>query len=108
MPKKVENKTDSNENDENMDIEQIPRTFMSFQVKDDMKIAPVTRRNLNSDERLHLDHFIFSDPPSTTSYLSELKNNTIVPRKTGRTWQDDDDEKCSNADDLFVIGNECF
>lgn len=104
----MENKTDSSEHDENMDIEQIPRTFMSFQVKDDMKIAPITRRNLNSVERSHLDNFISSDPPSTTSYLSELNNNTIVPRKTGRTWQDDDDEKFSNADDLFVIGNECF
>lgn len=104
VPKKVDSKADSNDYDEKMDVEQVPQTFMSFQVKDDMKMAPVTRRHLSREERSNFDHLISSDNPSNELYLAKIRNNTFVPRKTGRTWQDDDDEKCSN-DDLFVIGN---
>lgn len=105
VPKKVENKIDSNECDEIMDTEQVPQTFMSFQVKDDMVLAPITRRTLDFDERSKFDHLISCDAPSSDLYLLQLKNNNFVPRKTARTWQDDVDEKCSNGDDLFVIGN---
>lgn len=106
VAKQVDNKSESNENDENMDIDQEPQMFMSFQVKEDMKIAPVTRRVLNSVERASLEHIISSESLSTRLYLSELKSNALVPRKASRTWQDDEDEKCSNGDDLFIIGKD--
>lgn len=106
VTKKVDNKTESNENDENMDIDQEPQMFMLFQVKEDMKIAPVTRRVLNEAEKASLEHTISSGLSSTGLYLSELKSNTLVPRKATRTWQDDEDEKCSNGDDLLIIGKD--
>lgn len=91
---------------ENMEIDQVPQKFMSFQVKEDMKMAPINRRMLNHEERSTLESLFSPELPSTSKssmYLSELKNNT--PRKSTRTWLDDDDEKSSNADDLFIMGN---
>lgn len=78
---------------------------MSFQVKEGMKVAPIMRRMLNTNERTDLEKIVLSKPTATSElYLSELKTNKIMPRKYGRTLQDDDDEKCSNDDDIFVIG----
>lgn len=103
--KKVENKPDSNEQGEKMDADQVPQTFVSFQVKDNMKMAAVNRRTLNREERTTLDNFISSDIPSADLYLTQLKNNAIAPRKTVRTLPSDDDDKSNNADDLFIMGN---
>lgn len=103
--KKVESKPDSNEQGENMDADQVPQTFVSFQVKDNMKMAAVNRRTLNREERTTLDNFISSDIPSADLYLTQLKNNAIAPRKTVRTLPSDDDDKSNNADDLFIMGN---
>lgn len=102
--KKVENKCDSNEQSDNMDVDQVPQTFVSFQVKENMKIAPVNRRTLNHDERSSLETFISSEVQPTDLYLKQLKKNTVVPRRCGRTWADEDDDKSSNADDLFIMG----
>lgn len=89
-----------------MDVDQVQQTFVSFQVKENMKIAPVNRRTLNHDERSSLECLISSDAPPTDLYLTQLKKNTIVPRKSYCTWLDEDDDKSSNADDLFIMGNE--
>lgn len=105
VPKKVDNKSDSNELGEVTDCEQVPRTFMSFQVKDDMKMAPVIRRTLNHNERLTFEHVLSSGFSSNGLYLEQLKNSMFAPRKSVRTWPDDDDEKSSN-DDLFIIGKQ--
>lgn len=104
VPKKVDGKSDSNEVSEQLNCDQMPQTFMSFQVKDDMKIAPVTRRTLNRDERLSFDNLLSSGLSSNELYLHRLKKNMFAPRKSSRTWLDDEDEKSSN-DDLYVIGN---
>lgn len=105
VAKKVESKSDLNEIGEQLDSIQMPQTFMSFQVKDDMKIAPATRRTLNYDERLSFEKLLSSGIGPDDLYLKQLRNNKFAPRKSSRTWADDDDEKSSN-DDLFVIGNE--
>lgn len=104
VPKKVENKSALNENDEKMDIEQVPQMFMSFQVKEDMKMAPVTWRTLNNAERSAFEHIMMSENSSVDLYLSQLKSEIFVAKRTTRTWQDDEDDKSSNADDLFIIG----
>lgn len=103
VPKKVDNKTETNDNDMKMDVDQANQTFMSFQIKDDMKLAPVTRRTMNDDERSKLEEMLASNASKHNLYVSQLKNHSIIPRKTTRTWQDDDDDKSSN-DDLFIIG----
>lgn len=105
VPKKVDNKCESNEQGELLDCDQMPQTFMSFQVKEDMKMAPIIRRTLNSDERSSFEqHLLSSGIPEDNLYLSQLKRNIFSPRKYLRTWSDDEDEKAS-TDDLFVIGN---
>lgn len=104
VAKKVENKPEPNVQGEQMDCDQMSRTFMSFQVKDDMKMAPIIRRILNPEERSSLEHLLSSNIPEDNLYLSQLKRNMFSPRKNSRTWPDDEDEKSSN-DDLFVIGN---
>ncbi|XP_055309206.1 chromatin assembly factor 1 subunit A-like [Sitodiplosis mosellana] len=103
VPKKVENKCESNENDEKMDLYQVSQMFMSFQVKEDMKMAPVTRRTLNGTERSTLEQSLTSNNSSVNLYLAQIKSDAFVAKKTARTWQDDEDDKCSNADDLFII-----
>lgn len=104
VPKKMDNKFETSEQGENMDCDQVPQTFMSFQVKEDMKMAPIIRRTLNSDERSSFEQYLMSTGISKDNlYLSQLKHNMFSPRKMFRTWADDEDEKSSN-DDLFVIG----
>lgn len=104
---KKENKMDLSELGDNMDIDQ---TFVSFQVKDNMKIAPVNRRTFKQNERTLFENVISMDvtPPKTDLYLAQLKKNLYVPHKCGRTWPDDDDDKSSNADDLFIMGKLFF
>lgn len=104
VPKKVDGKSETSENGDNMDCDQVPQTFMSFQVKEDMKMAPIIRRALNSDERSSFEqHLMSSGIAKDNLYLSQLKRNIFTPRKMFRTWADDEDEKSSN-DDLFIIG----
>lgn len=104
VPKKVESKSESSEQGENLETDRMQQTFMSFQVKEDMKMAPIIRRTLNSNERSSFEqHLLSSDIPKDNLYLSQLKRNMFSPRKNFRTWADDEDEKASN-DDLFVIG----
>lgn len=108
VPKKVENKSDANELDEHhMDGAQMPQIFKSFQLKEYMKMAPVTRRTMNCDERSTFAHTLSSGISENDLYLSQLKRNMFAPRKSGRTWPDDDDDKSSD-DDLFVIGKSNF
>lgn len=105
VPKRVENKNETHPNDENMDVEQTPQMFMSFQLKEGMRMAPVTRRTLKSDEKTSFERTISSEISSVKLYLTQLKKNAFLPKKSTRTLQDDEDEKCSNSDDLLIIGN---
>lgn len=102
VPKKVGDKMDVDGYEDKVNPDQ--QTFMSFQVKEGMKMAPLMRRLLNSDERTTLDKTLQSDTNASELYLSQLKTNKFIPRKAGRTVQDDEDEKCSNDDDIFIIG----
>lgn len=101
----MDNKGETHDNDENMDFDQISQMFMSFQLKEGMKMAPITRRLLKKNEKTSLERSLSSENPSVELYLSQLKKHTFLPRKSVRTLQDDEDEKCSNGDDLLIIGN---
>lgn len=104
VPKKGDGKATEDPTEEKSRSEQTQQHFMSFQVKEGMRMAPVMRRLLNDEERTSLEKIIADESASPELYLSQLKNNKIIPRKFERTLQDDEDEKCSNDDDLFVIG----
>lgn len=104
VPKKGDGKATEDTFEEKSRSEQTQQQFMSFQVKEGMRMAPVMRRLLNDKERTSLENIISDKPATPELYLSQLKNSKIIPRKFGRTLEDDEDEKCSNDDDLFVIG----
>lgn len=104
VPKKGDGNAAEDTTEEKSRSEQRQQHFMSFQVKEGMRMAPVMRRLLNDEDRMSLEKIIVEKPEAPELYLSQLKNNKIIPRKCGRTLQDDDDEKCSNDDELFVIG----
>ncbi|XP_078052140.1 uncharacterized protein LOC144478252 [Augochlora pura] len=79
--------------------------FMPFEVKADMKLAPICRRNLSEMEKITLDENQNKEISIAELYLSDLKNKKIVPRKSSRTWplesKDDiiplDDDNDDNA-----------
>ncbi|XP_031624971.1 uncharacterized protein LOC116341784 [Contarinia nasturtii] len=92
VPKKAKNKMKTSYNKMKIDLDQehvLQQTFMSFQKKEDTKLAPVTSRTMNEDERSNFEQLIASNTPICDLYLAQLKNHTIIPRKTNRTWQDD-------------------
>ncbi|KAK9305181.1 hypothetical protein QLX08_003701 [Tetragonisca angustula] len=63
------------------------KNFMPFEVKGDMKIAPVCRRLLTEQEKLLLDEKYNEGSIQVVDlYLSELKDKRIVPRKSSKTW----------------------
>lgn len=75
---------------------------MPFEVKADMKVAPVSRRSLNSEEKLLLDKKCNKENTQITNlYLAEIKNKKIVPRKSSKTWP------LEAKDDVVVLG-KCF
>lgn len=101
VPKKVDAKAEIDPV-EKMETELV-QNFMSFQVKDDMKIAPITRRTLNMDERSAFDGQMSSNINEDSLYLKQLKKKEIVARKSGRTYQAGNDEK-EDDDDICFIG----
>ncbi|CAK9804527.1 Chromatin assembly factor 1 subunit A [Anthophora plagiata] len=63
------------------------RNFMPFEVKADMKVAPVCRRILSEQDKLSLDETCNEGNRSKSDlYLSEIKDKKIIPRKSSRTW----------------------
>ncbi|KYB25055.1 hypothetical protein TcasGA2_TC031939 [Tribolium castaneum] len=79
VPKKIETKVD----------EPKTRLFMPFQVKSDMRLAPLTRHVLSVEGKNNLDESLVKNDLDVL-YLSELKQG----RKTGtcgRTWPFEED-----------------
>ncbi|XP_077276010.1 uncharacterized protein LOC143904899 [Temnothorax americanus] len=89
VPKKQEVKSTDEEN-----VVKV-KNFMPFEVKTDMKIAPICRRKLNEDEKLLLDNKCNVDLDKTELYLEDIKRRRIVPRTSSKTWpleaKEDDD-----------------
>lgn len=106
VPKKVDQKGDS-ESGEKMEVDQT-QNFMSFQVKEDMMMAPITRRTLNEEERSAFNQQLLSNVGKNDLYLNQLKTKTLVTRKSSRTCKaDGEQEKCDDDDDddIYLIGN---
>ncbi|RLU19046.1 hypothetical protein DMN91_009404 [Ooceraea biroi] len=70
------------------------KNFMPFEVKADMKIAPVCRRMLNEGEKSLLDEQRDTDVQKSKLYVEDLRKGRIVPRTSLKTWpleaKDDD------------------
>ncbi|XP_053995322.1 chromatin assembly factor 1 subunit A-B-like [Hylaeus anthracinus] len=63
------------------------KNFMPFEVKADMKLAPVCRRTLSEQEKLSLDEQCNKENIQMSDlYLNEIKNKKVIPRKSPKTW----------------------
>ncbi|XP_034196204.2 uncharacterized protein LOC117611888 [Osmia lignaria lignaria] len=63
------------------------KNFMPFEVKADMKMAPISRRTLNKKEKLLLDEKCNEGNMQISDlYLSEIKDKKIISRKSTKTW----------------------
>ncbi|XP_063699991.1 chromatin assembly factor 1 subunit A-like [Culicoides brevitarsis] len=102
VPKKTGQKQPEEESSN--DSEKAPTTtqnFMPFQVKENMRLAPVTRGNLDTGRREALERTLNNgEPPAVLTYLSQLKRDSgYQPGKSGSvTWQEEDDSQ-----DIIVI-----
>lgn len=76
--------------------EMMSSLFMPFEVKSDMRVAPLVRAKLTEEEKENLCATI-STEATRASYLSELKSGKGA-RKSGKTWPYED-----NLDDVVFI-----
>jgi chromatin assembly factor 1 subunit A len=75
--------------------------FMPFEIKADMRVAPLIRRNLSKNEKINLDEVIMSSNVNKSKlYINEIKNKIYNIKKSGRTWP------FEANDDIVVIGNK--
>lgn len=96
VPKK-QDKSDKFEEDNATEL----RTFMPFEVKADMKLAPVCRRTLNEQEKLLFEEKCKQKNTQTSDlYLSELRDKRIVPRNSAKTWP------FETKDDVILLDEE--
>ncbi|KAL2712337.1 chromatin assembly factor 1 subunit A-B-like [Vespula squamosa] len=81
VPKKQEIKSTEEENNTNV------QTFMPFEVKADMRIAPISRRSLNKNELLSLDDkFNSGRAKNSDLYLAVMKAKKTITHNSGKTW----------------------
>lgn len=105
VAKKTDGKTDNEQGDRVE--EQKTSNFVSFQVKENMKVAPTTRRTLASDERSTLEGNLFAGAP--WNYLKELKMGKRDPFKSGKTWTVNDEEQtAADGDEVQILGMTRF
>lgn len=90
----VPKKTDSSEEKKQEEAS----LFMPFEIKSDMRLAPVTRDSLSKDKKTYLDE-ILEKQDEHKSYTDDLKNGKKTC-STGRTWPYED------ANDDVVIVEE--
>ncbi|XP_055383367.1 chromatin assembly factor 1 subunit A-like [Condylostylus longicornis] len=74
--------------------------FMPFQIKDDMKLAPITRTQLNVEQKNVIDEFLQNDKdiPYSELYTGKLKSGNYNPMKSERTFP-----KMEDDDDIIII-----
>ncbi|GAB1861716.1 Chromatin assembly factor 1 subunit A [Camponotus japonicus] len=62
------------------------KNFMPFEVKADMRIAPICRRILTEEEKSLLDRKCNLDVQKSELYLEDIKKGRIIPRTSSKTW----------------------
>lgn len=96
VPKKQEIKSTEEESNTNV------QTFMPFEVKADMRVAPISRRSLKKNEMLLLDDkFNSGTAKNIDLYLAEMKAKKIVTHKSEKTWPLE-----AKDDHLVVLGKK--
>lgn len=76
------------------------KNFMPFEIKADMRIAPICRRKLNEHEKLLLDNKRNINLSKTELYLDDIKKGNIVPHTSSKTWP------LEAKDDVILLGKK--
>lgn len=104
----VPKKADTKAADFEMADKDVPvqvQQFMSFQIKGDMKVAPITRSHLSQQQRTELESGLLSNVDKRNLYLNELKTAKHVAQQQGKTWSSIDEEAQSELEDeIFLLG----
>lgn len=74
--------------------------FMPFEVKADMRVAPICRRSLSDSEKSRFDNVCLDKVKGRENlYITEIKKDPGKIRKSGKTWPPE-----SKDDDIVLIG----
>lgn len=77
------------------------RNFMPFEVKPDMKIAPIVRLALTETHKKELEALLMSDKEINHLYLDILKSKNYQVKKSGHTWP-------FEGKDVIIIGKRTY
>ncbi|KAI4460323.1 chromatin assembly factor 1 subunit a caf-1 subunit a [Holotrichia oblita] len=93
----VPKKADANEEKRGEDSS----TFMPFEIKSDMRLAPLLRRTLDDDRKDELDEKLNEQNGGLKLYLQELKEGGArkIGRSSSRTWPFEE----ADSDDLIIV-----
>jgi hypothetical protein len=83
--------------------EMMQGNFMPFQVRERMKLAPCVRYEMSNNEIDFLDQNINSMKTVDHLYLKELKNGTRVPKRSFKTWPEQDNDDLTIVGELIVL-----
>lgn len=64
----------------------VETNFMPFEIKADMRVAPINRRTITEEEKLALDKKFNTDVPYKQLYLEDMIHKKHVPKTCTRTW----------------------
>ncbi|KAK9688032.1 Chromatin assembly factor 1 subunit A [Popillia japonica] len=90
----VPKKTDTNEEKRNEESS----AFMPFEIKSDMRLAPLFRRTLDDDDKDYLDGKLNEQDADLKLYLDELKLGKKIG-KSSKTWPFEE----TDSDDLIIM-----
>lgn len=74
------------------------QNFMPFEMKLDMRVAPITRRNLNNENKLTFEGLFNKGITKNELYLNELKRNRESVGRSAKTWP------WEAKDDVVIVG----
>lgn len=89
----------SGDNNEDKKVEGSSK-FMPFEVKSDMRLAPVNRWALSEDDKLKFDETFQKQESGCKLYLDELKTGEKQVGKSCRTWSPTETEQ---DDDVVIV-----
>lgn len=78
----------------------IKSSFMPFQIRERMKVAPCVRLNIDKQQLKVLDESLKCVKPLKELYIEQLKSGLHKPGSSPKTWQSED----KDDDDIIAIG----
>lgn len=76
------------------------KNFMPFEIKADMRIAPICRRILTEQEKSILDRKYNLDMQKSELYLEDIKKRKIIPGTSFKTWP------IEAKDDIIILDED--